>query len=44
MNDVLKFGRESAMDPGKYHLIHQEPVLRRARDQGEDVVGEGVAA
>jgi hypothetical protein len=32
------------MDPGKHHLIHQEPILRRVSDWGEDVVGEGVAA
>jgi hypothetical protein len=43
-NDVLKFDREGAMDPGMYHLIHQEPILRRASDRGEDVVDEGVAA
>jgi hypothetical protein len=43
-NDVLKFSREGVMDPGKHHLIHQEPILRRVSDRGEDVVGEGVAA
>jgi hypothetical protein len=42
-NDVLKFGREGAMDPRKHHLIHQEPILRRVRNRGENVVGEGVA-
>jgi hypothetical protein len=26
-DDVLKFGREGAMDPGKHHLIHQKPIL-----------------
>ena len=31
------------MDPRKHHLIHQEPILRRVRNRGEDVVGEGVA-
>jgi hypothetical protein len=43
-NDVLKFGREGAMDLGKDHLIHQEPILRGVSDRGEDVVSEGVAA
>jgi hypothetical protein len=43
-NDVPKFGREGAMDPGKHHFIHQEPILRRVSDRREDVVGEGVAA
>jgi hypothetical protein len=42
-NDVLKFGREGAVDPGKHHLAHQKPILRRVRDCGEDVIGEGVA-
>jgi hypothetical protein len=42
-NDVLKFAREGAMDPRKHHLIHQEPILRRVRNRGENVVGEGVA-
>jgi hypothetical protein len=32
------------MDPRKHHLIHQEPILRRVSDRGEDVVGKGVAA
>jgi hypothetical protein len=42
-NDVLKFGREGAMDPRKHHLTHQEPIIHRVRDRGEDVVGDGVA-
>jgi hypothetical protein len=40
----MKFDREGAMDPRKHHFIHQEPILRRVRDRGEDVLGEGVAA
>jgi hypothetical protein len=32
-NDVLKFGREGAMDPGKHHLVHQKPILGRVRDR-----------
>jgi hypothetical protein len=43
-NDVLKLGREGAMDPRKHHLIHQELILHRVSDHGEDVVGKGVAA
>jgi hypothetical protein len=43
-NDVLKFGREGAMDPREHHFVHQEPILRRCSDRGEDVVGKGVAA
>jgi hypothetical protein len=26
-NDVLKFSREGAMDPGKHHLVHQKSIL-----------------
>jgi hypothetical protein len=43
-NNVLKFGREGAMNPGEHHLVHQKPILRRVRDRQEDVVGEGVPA
>jgi hypothetical protein len=43
-NNVLKFGREGAMNPGEHHLVHQKPILGRVRDRQEDVVGEGVPA
>jgi hypothetical protein len=26
-NDVLKFGREGAMNPREHHLVHQKPIL-----------------
>jgi hypothetical protein len=26
-NDVLKFGREGAMNLGEHHLVHQKPIL-----------------
>jgi hypothetical protein len=44
LNDVLKLDREGAMDPREHHFVHQEPILCRCSDRGEDVVGEGVAA
>jgi hypothetical protein len=26
-NDVLKFGREGAMNPGEHHLVHLKSIL-----------------
>jgi hypothetical protein len=32
-NDVLKLGREGAMDPIEHHFIHQEAILCRCSDR-----------